>query len=327
MILKKAIFILILMLQSINLLAVDYLVVIPMEFLGNQKLNQLISHRQETMTVMGVVYENYSDIKATIVEQYRLGLKYVLLVGDNGSIPCVNESDNYYGCMDSDNVPDIAVGRFPCSTNAELDNMVTKTLNFENIHGAWGNKMIYIGGESNNPYLEMSLAKNRYLSQYTIEYVNSRSRLIEKFNEGIYMAIYGGNGSLTSWQYLNINDAVYLSNEIKPVVLSVSSYSGSLTNYSLMQALVKSSFGAVATIGCAVDSDWSMMVDPFCYAMSLKPQRLGDLFLAWKHKLSSQSSSERNYCLLGDPALKIPIPIQRRAIREHKPFAIIKSGE
>lgn len=322
---RKFIFI-ILMLQSINLLAVDYLVITPMEFLGNPKLNELISTRQESLSVMGVVYEDYADIKAEIISQYQTGLKYVLIVGDDSYIPCVSESDNYYACMDGDNIPDIAIGRFPCSSATELGYMVDKALRYENTHGAWVNNMIYVGGTTNNPYSEMDWSKREYLRQYIIEYVNSKSRLTQRINEGIGLIIYGGNSSYTAWEYLNTDDLYRLNNLLNPIVFSVSAYSGSLTHYSLLQSLMENPCGSVATIGCAVDTGYSQLIVPFCSVLGNKPQRLGDLFLDWEQRLQRQSREIETYSLFGDPAMALPKASTKRSVVGYRRYAQIKSN-
>jgi len=163
-------------LVSADVPPVDAVVVAPREFLP--ALQPLIEHRQRQGHRFVHVPDNRSaaQIKAA-VRQTAVGggLKYLLLVGDAepaartnsavagrsvpthlhaakvnvqfGSEPQI-ASDNWYADLDDDHLPDLAVGRIPADSPAEVSRIVAKILAYEQNadFGPWRQRVNFIAG-------------------------------------------------------------------------------------------------------------------------------------------------------------------------------------
>ncbi len=79
-----------------------------------------------------------AQIKDYITLQYNtVGLRYCLLVGAINKIPALPIpktsviTDYLYGCIDTDLIQDVYIGRLPASNASELDVMISKILSYE----------------------------------------------------------------------------------------------------------------------------------------------------------------------------------------------------
>jgi hypothetical protein len=125
------------------LIVTDPLFVEEIDLLGDQKRERGYSVLVATTDDTG---STCAEIRAFVTDWWDDHPErdhYVLLVGDTTYVPlCVSEratgSDILYACIDglgADGLPDVypeaRVGRFPCVTEAECTQMVTKTLHYE----------------------------------------------------------------------------------------------------------------------------------------------------------------------------------------------------
>jgi hypothetical protein len=129
----------------------DYLIIVNNNstILNSQELvnfriwKALKGYRTKVVAMSSIGSYDY-EIKQYITGQYSNGVRYVLLVGDDNSIPVGSRSsfyfpaqtvkgDYWYGCVDgnSDWQADIAIGRFSVSSAWEFRNMVNKTIRYE----------------------------------------------------------------------------------------------------------------------------------------------------------------------------------------------------
>jgi len=159
---------------------------------------------------------------------------YLLLLGDvpsgpyelNGhipAVPCNNIiggclTDNDYGDLDGDNVPDVAVGRIPASTNEQALEYLDKLKRHESEYkvGLWNRRVSVYTGEANfgmeiDAMLEMAVMKGLTKVSHAFDiigaYDNSGSsyyympfeeKVIDLFNQDNVMVVYIGHGS-TEW--------------------------------------------------------------------------------------------------------------------------------
>ena len=84
-------------------------------------------------------------LKNFIKEWYEKGVEYVLLVGNSKDIPLcywnervdylrrATNSDYWYVCLSSDYFADLAIGRFCINNITDLYNLISKTINYENL--------------------------------------------------------------------------------------------------------------------------------------------------------------------------------------------------
>src|SRR5262245_2192982 len=235
-----------LMLLAVEPRAADAVLVAPREFVP--ALQPLIEQRQKQGH--GFVYVPTAStpeaIRAGIRDAAKAGgLKFVLLVGDAepaarvdravaarcvpvhlekavvnvkwGSEPQI-ASDNWYADLDDDQLPDLAIGRLPADTPAEVARMVKKILAYEQSadFGPWRERVNLIAGVGGfSPILDTVLetATSKLLTsgipagyETRMTYGSWRSpycpdpRLfhataVERHNEGCLFWIYIGHGS------------------------------------------------------------------------------------------------------------------------------------
>lgn len=185
------------------------------------------------------------------------GLKYVLLMGDApgfgrpegaGRIPpkilpprYLDDrwprakdiaSDAWYGMMDDDDVPEVAVGRLPVDTGAEALALVNRIIEYETVmdHGPWRKRINVVAGQGGfGPMVDMILeAEFRKVMDREIDpafdvkllYANPRSpfffpppkfaaKALELFSEGSLVAGYVGHGSPDSFDDFRFRSVTY----------------------------------------------------------------------------------------------------------------------
>ena len=154
----------------------DTVVVCPAQFRGALVEWEKIRRAQGHSLAFVDVPSNAEQLKATIRRANQAGLvRYVVIVGDEPSaldartraapvtvptnyVPAkVNirwapekeiASDTPYGDLDGDGVPDIAVGRIPAHSAAELSAVVRKVIRYEQQadHGPWEKSLDIVSG-------------------------------------------------------------------------------------------------------------------------------------------------------------------------------------
>jgi hypothetical protein len=144
--------------------AQDTLVVCPAKF--RAALVPWTDYRQQQGHVLKVVEppRTAGELHATIRSAAQSGpLKYVVLVGDVADVPTdyaeakINvrwgseptiATDQLYADVDADDVPDVAVGRIPADSPAELAAVVRKVLRYEQQadQGSWRRQLDVVAG-------------------------------------------------------------------------------------------------------------------------------------------------------------------------------------
>jgi hypothetical protein len=213
---------------------VDAVVVAPPELLP--ALKPLIDHRERLGHRLAYVTSggNAAALREAIGQIAEQGsLKYVLLVGDVGRgapahrVPAVVNvqwgsereigSDNGYGDLDGDSVPDVAVGRLAVDSPAELAGIVNKILAYERSadFGAWRQRINIVAGvggfsplvdtviETATSRLLMSGIPAEYDTRMTYGSWRSpycpdprlfHAATVERHNEGCLFWVYVGHG-------------------------------------------------------------------------------------------------------------------------------------
>ncbi len=238
--------------------APDYVVIAPEEL--SQTAQELADFRQgKGLTAMVVtledIYESFShgmpdpqairDYLTYVYTKDGGKLKYAVLAGkgtydyndwlgygDNlvpvllGRTPeglCA--ADKGYGDVSGDDgLPEIAIGRLPAVTNAELRTLIEKTKAYESGEGAWTGKAMFIadnadnGGDFAQGINELAglatglQAEKIYLADAVQE---ARSRIIASWNAGTALVTYCGHagiGQLATENIFNVSDAGSLQN-------------------------------------------------------------------------------------------------------------------
>ena len=325
---------------------VDAVVVAPREFLP--ALAPLVEQRERQGHRFAHVAAEASaeSIRSAIQEIAKHGsLKYVLLVGDVGasarralpahSKPAVVNvqwgsepqiaTDNAYGDLDGDDLPELAVGRLPADTPAELASMVTKILAYERNadYGAWRQRVNIVAGVGGfNPLVDtvIETATSRLLTsgipaEYDtrITYGSWRSpycpdpRLfhattVERHNEGCLFWVYVGHGQAREldrmtipgeqFHILGATDCAKLRcRNGSPIALLLACYAGAFDQAQdcLAEEMLKAEGGPVAVYaGSRVTMPYGMGVMGTCLMSEYfrhEHEALGDAILAAKRRM------------------------------------------
>ena len=241
----------------------------------------------------------------------------------------------------------VAVGRFPVRSAEEAMAAADKLLAYSTDpgKGAWRNNVMLIADDQDNgAHLEqtekmyasmMASTKgsdyqyerlyldtyDRKLTSVGMEYPDAKKRMMSKFEEGQALIGYVGHANTVSWTHehlLNWGDITSFSNVKLPVLYAATcefarwdadEYSGG----EVMWAFPRT--GVIAMI-CPSRAVYINMNGPFSaqygkYALARNadgsPTRLGDSFINTKNAQNGSDDNKLRYCLLGDPAMRLPV--------------------
>jgi subtilisin-like proprotein convertase family protein len=270
---------------------------------------------------------------------------YVLLVGDTNTIPhwIGVGSDNpatdlYYACMDAgdDWLPDLAIGRFPVRSIAQLEAVIDKTLSFE--EGTYADpgyllRAVFMASEDNynitesthNWTIETHLDPANFVSDklYSHTYNATTQQVHDALNGGRLFGIYSGHGGEFSWADgppFSQADVRGLFNEgLYPFVCSFACLTGSYAETECFAEtwIVEPAKGAAAAWASSVTSYWTeddvlqrRLFDAFYkdYMRELGPA-INHARLQYAAEMGAGATTRRYfemYNLLGDPSLYIP---------------------
>src|SRR5262245_6411219 len=294
--------------------APDAVVIAPREFAA--ALAPLVEHRQRQGHRLAYLANSGSsaEIRAAIRKVAAGGgLKYVLIVGDADPAARVNPaiaarsvpapmqpaavnvkwgsepqiaSDNWYADLDSDHLPDVAVGRIPADTPAEVSRIVAKMLAYEknNDFGPWRQRVNLIAGVGGfsplvDTVIETATSKlltsgipathdtrmtyGSWRSQYCPDPRLFHAMTVQRHNEGCLFWVYIGHGQATTldqvsipgerFNILNVDDCRELQAHAgaAPIALMLACYTAAFDQPRdcLAEQMLKADGGPVAVYG------------------------------------------------------------------------------
>ncbi len=244
-------------------------------------------------------------------------------------------SDNRLADSDGDGVPDVAIGRIPVLTAAELDAYVDKIAAYESGAGApggeWAGNAVLLADDTDRG-ADFAAASERvaallpagynvdriYLSATPV--TAARNLLLADIQSGASLINYLGHGGLdrlSSSALLSSGDVADLTNGDRLPVLTAMTCA--VNRFAvpgvppLGEMLVKKAGGGAAAVwgpsGLSIHGDAVLLAERF-YLLAAKPgnPRLGDLILRSLMEfdaLGGHASMPEIYNLLGDPALRL----------------------
>ncbi len=252
-------------------------------------------------------------------------------------------SDNMLVCINGDDaLPDLAIGRLSAETPDEANVLVDKIIAYPaDDTKSWKENVLLIGaGESLNDentfhfndesvYLENAFLKSngfptvkvfRYPSSEYQKYFGERPEVRKAFNDGCVVANFYGHGGGYQWDFVFLNDDIYLlqnGNKL-PLVLSITCYTAHFDNQNVFgeQFSKVPGKGCIGFIGSTGLTTWQPGVDLnikfFNQLFRVGVQEVGPAFMFAKNSYGMVSGYTKDMvCLanyLGDPALKLALP-------------------
>lgn len=308
------------------------------------------------------VYEAYSDgvVDATAIRTYlrdaarRTGARFVTLVGSasydpkdylglgsftliptlygvTGEFVNFGPSDALLADGDGDGVQDLAIGRLPVRSPAELANLLDKIDDFES--RAYGGRAV-LAADFFDPRAGLSFtdASERFAASIPADWMvfrsyldrsglaAARSELLERINKGVGLTAFVGHSGPTTWTFsslFNATDAQNLANAGAPtVVLQWGCWNTYFVeprfNTLGHTLLAQGDRGAVAVLGSATLLE-TASADRFASLLSprlfQRGATLGEAILAAKQSLAAGGNPPRDillgFTLLGDPSLSL----------------------
>ncbi len=344
----------------------EYLILSHPDFL--EALPPLVAARQRqglTVRVVDVedVYAHYSGgvLDAEAIRSFiahaatKLGTRYVLLVGGDsydyknylgigsisflpslysrtGSVVYFAPSDPLYGDLDYDRVPDLAIGRFPVRTVEELEEVIAKTLTFEQIYYRRttlvatdaDNSAEAISFREAGDQLTSELSAGWEVRRADIDHLGvdgARSALIQAIEQGTALTQYFGHSGPTLWSFhrlFDTTDASALTNDGYPTTILQwgcwnTYYVAPENNTMAHRLLLSGAQGAAAVLGAATltTSQSDLALGRHFLPLVTQPGlTVGEALTAAKQALDAEAPGAFmdvivGWTLLGDPALVI----------------------
>lgn len=343
----------------------QYLIISHPDFIDG--VGPLVTARQaQGLSVKTVdvrdVYARFSNgvFDAKAIKDYvtyaaaNMGTKYVLLVGGdtydyrnftgNGSLSFVPSLyavtgpyvafapvDSLAADTNGDGVQDVAIGRFPVRTAAELDQMIGRTLDYQ--HKSYGRSAVFAADSfDSDSATSFTVLSNGLVSAVPASWSVSKayldndnlplakSKLVDAIEGGVALTHFIGHSGPTNWTYhglFNGGDAAALNNGGKPTVVS---QLGCWNAYYVSPAydtlahrfLLSGDRGAAAVLGpttlTETDSELAFG-EALTPLLTRQGMTIGDAVVAAKRVTAQRRANAADvllgFTILGDPALAI----------------------
>jgi len=348
--------------EDLFLGAPDYLMISHPDFIdGLTSLKSFHENNGLNVKIVDVedIYYQYSGGKTSpeAISEYismakdQFRLQYVLLVGGDsydylnnlglGSFSFIpsyyvttsdvisyTPSDVPFVDFNHDNVPDLAIGRFPVRTVQELESLINKTIQYANNSytrtsvfaadrkSSGGNFPLYSESLVNELNNNWSITR-AYLGDET--QLNATNLLLDEINNGVALVNYFGHSGYSTWSFdrlLDIENIQNLNNLNKATVVVQwgcwNAYHVSPANNTMAHNFLVNNNGAAAVLGAStltkIDSD-NALSQLYIPLASQTGMSLGKALLQAKQQLAEQHPDYLDmllgYLLLGDPAIEI----------------------
>jgi muconolactone delta-isomerase len=244
-------------------------------------------------------------------------------------------SDNAMVDLDGDGLPDMAVGRFPAQTSAEMRALVSKTILYEKNRpkGDWLRKLLFVADDDE---IFFTTFNQDIISNIPPEFESEnlvasqdrdvRPELLQDINDGRALVSYMGHGAIDIWakeSIFTIDDVDNLKQEGKLPIMFVwaclNGYFQHPKRTSLGEALVLApGKGAVAGLfptGETYPNNQQVMAQAlFGTEIFGRTQTLGEALMNAVRALDPTDPGQEDiihtFVLLGDPALQLPFSAQ-----------------
>jgi hypothetical protein len=353
----------------------DYVMIVPSDSLGAQALGPLkeLRQKQNLQTEIVPIDSIFNEFNGGIAHpkairsflayaksNWNPAPRFVLLVGDGEfnyravsasghTIPVplyqsvkfgAAASDFWYTLLDDDAFPDIAIGRLPVGTRAELETAVEKIVQYEaSPADPWKNRYLMIGagtktdnfGVQSNTLIQSSLPYNLHADRMFLvgdpsdPQIGGTQKLGEYFDSGVGWINFRGHGGGGIWAdagLLDLDNARELQNKGRyPFITSMTCFTGDFSGsvQSLGEVLVnQKDGGAVAFMGSSsvgwVTTDYYFIRNVMETASASPGLTIGEVLQQAKTRFAVANENDltlsemHQYNLIGDPALRLTFP-------------------
>lgn len=240
-----------------------------------------------------------------------------------------------------------AVGRMPVKSVAEADAAVAKLENYvlRPSLGSWRNNVMVIADDQDNgvhlsqaeavvnsmrsaPKGKDYIFEKLYLDSYRLSYSGTgavypeaREKMFEKWNEGVVYIDYVGHASPRNWSHENLltwTDIMGMKNRNLPFIYAATceflrwdadDVSGAEELWLNPSAGVIGMICPSRTVYISLNGPLNNYSSRFVFARDSEgaPMRVGDIMINGKNSFSSDNNRLR-YALMGDPAMRLPVP-------------------
>jgi len=231
-------------------------------------------------------------------------------------------SDDWFVDFDDDELPEMAVGRFPAASAAEVTAVVTKIINYEG-YASLMNEVLLVSDTNDFFNFEQASTKIAELipENMTVNEIfrgrsaTAKSDLLDLLSQGQLLVNYFGHGSTQIWHgnLLTYSDALSLTNSPNlPFFVSTTCLNGFFQDpysESLAEALLKAEFGgavAVWTSSGLTDPEDQLPLNEELIKLLFNGQGLtiGEAVMRAK-QAATDRDVRRTWILFGDPTLKL----------------------
>lgn len=233
-------------------------------------------------------------------------------------------SDARLADTDGDLRPNLAMGRWPASTPAQVASLVERTLAYEQGTAVPRTLFTADGSEPQFATLSTQLQTDTGLPADTFTLLTnpSAAQLTDQWNQGAWLATYVGHGSLQLWgkeAMLTAETIPNLHTSTPPIVLQLTCLTGLFAHpeqISLSEEMLHAPDGPVLIVAATSltlsSAQQSLATEFIKQLQNSAVSRIGDAFQTAKLSLNIQDPTLREisdtYVLLGDPSALIIRP-------------------
>ncbi|MEQ1603717.1 MAG: C25 family cysteine peptidase [Pyrinomonadaceae bacterium] len=234
-------------------------------------------------------------------------------------------SDDALGDFDDDGLSDMAIGRIPAQTAAQVSAAFNKTVRYEAAQQSFSRGVLFAHDvplgydfEGMNQQLSALLPPGTPVSVVSAGEADAHPNLVARQNEGKFLINYSGHGATGLWAnsgFFNLNSVPELTNANNPSVYSMltcmNGYFVLPNGDSLSESLLFSPTGGAAAAWASTSETTPdiqlIMAIRFFETMSTgNIHTIGDLVKDAKTVLDQGADVKLSWVLLGDPAMKLP---------------------
>lgn len=254
--------------------------------------------------------------------------------------------DDSEGVWNNAEVMDIAIGRLPVKSTQEANNVVAKILNYNtsNTLDDWRNEILFVGDDEDGN-LHMGQANeiaDTVISQYKAynvdkvlidayqqvatpggnRYPDVNDKIDKKVKEGALIVNYTGHGGEVGWAHERILTVPMINNwenqQGLPLFITATcefSRFDDPIRTSAGELVILNRYGGIALLTTVrtVFAGPNFLINKSLFNLiftknNFEDKTIGELFKETKNIPGNLSTNNRNFTLLGDPALKLAYP-------------------